>query len=127
MGVAVEIVKLALLAILSTMPVLRLGDIQAVEIAQVICLSAAAPVFVYRGLKIPLGGLWRRYGSKYLLFLGLCMVVSVLSLRLPFHPPPDIIWLKRPGLLSLSRIFELFLVSYFMLAIAETLRRRPAL
>ncbi len=60
------------------MPVLRLGDVQAVEIAQIIFLIAAAPFFVYRGLKIPLGGLWRRYGGKYLLFLGLCMVVSVL-------------------------------------------------
>lgn len=109
------------------MPVLRLGDVQAVEIVQIIFLIAAAPFFVYRGLKIPLGGLWRRYGGKYLLFLGLCMVLSALSLRLPFHPPSDIFWLKRPGLLSLSRIFELFLVSYFMLAIAGMLRQRPGL
>ncbi|HWQ53423.1 MAG TPA: O-antigen ligase family protein [Bryobacteraceae bacterium] len=118
---------LAPLAILSTMPVLRMGDVQAVEIAQVICLGTMAPIFVYRGLNIPLGGLWRRYGIKYVLFLGLCVLVSGLSLRLSFHPPPDISWLKRPGLLSLSRIFELLLAAYFMIAIAETLRRRPAL
>ena len=136
MGVAVRIAGrpalfssawFALLAILSTIPVLRLGDVQAVEIAQVIGLSAAMPFFVYGGLKVPLGGLWRRYGSRYLLFLGFCVVLSVLSLRLPFYPPPGISLLKRPGLLSLARSFELFLVSYFMIAIAETLRRRPAL
>lgn len=118
---------LVLLAILSTMPILRMGDVQVVEIAQLICLSAMAPLFVYGGLNIPLGGLWRRYGIKYVFFLGLCVLVSGLSLRLSFHPPPDISWLKRPGLLSLSRIFELFLAAYFMIAIAETLRRRPVL
>ena len=35
--------------------------------------------------------------------------------------------MKRPGVLSLARICELFLVSCFMILIAERLRRRPAL
>ncbi len=119
--------RLVTLAVLSTMPVARLGDVQVVEIVQIVWLGAAAPLFLYRGMNVPTGGLWRRYGSRLLFFLGLCLAVSALSLRLPFHPPAETSWLKQPGILSLSRICELFLVSYFMIAAAETLRRRPEL
>ncbi len=115
------------MALLSTMPVVRLGDVQVVEIAQILWLCAAAPVFLYGGMRVPLGGLWRRYGSGLLVFLGLCAVVSGLALRLPFHPPAETSWLKQPGVLSLSRVCELFLVSYFMIAAAESLRLRPEL
>lgn len=118
---------LAMLAVLSTMPVVRIGDVQAVEMVQIAWLAATAPVFLYRGLTVPAGGLWPRYGSGLLVFLVLCAVVSALALRLPFHPPPETSWLKQPGILSLSRIWQLFLVSHFMIAAAESLRQRPAL
>ena len=112
---------------LSAMPALKLGDVQGLELVQALCLCVAAPLFVYCGMRIPAGGLWRRYGKGYLVFLCLSAGVSILALRLPFYPPLDISVLKKPLFLSLSRIFELCLAIYFMLAVAETLRRRPVL
>jgi hypothetical protein len=118
---------LVIFVLLGAAPVLRIGDLQLVELLQLLWLGLATPFFVYQGLKIPSSGIWRRYGSGYLMFLGLCAGLSILSLRLTFYPPPDISILKQPVFLSLSRIFELFLVAYFMIAIAGALRRRPAL
>lgn len=113
--------------ILSAMPALKLGDVQALELIQVLFLCVAAPVFVYSGMRIPVSGLWLQYGKGFLVFLCLSAGVSVLALRLPFYPPPDISWLKRPLLLSASRIFEYCLAIYFMIAVAETIRGRPEL
>ena len=118
---------MAIFAALSAAPVLKIADVQAVEIAQVLWLVPAAAVFVYRGLPVPCGGIWRRYGSGYLVFLILCVAVSALALRLPFYAPPDISVLKQPGWLSLARIFELCLVIGFMLVVARTASVRPRL
>lgn len=120
-------VWLVLFAVLSAAPVLKIGDVQAVEIAQVLWLCLAAPLFLYRGLRVPYSGAWRRHGGGYLLFLGLCLGVSALALRLPFYAPPDISALKLPLVLSLSRILELFLALCFMLIVAHALARRAAL
>jgi hypothetical protein len=118
---------LAAFVILSAMPVLKVGDVELVEVLQVLWLGAAAPLVVYGGLKVPASGIWRQLGGAYAVFLGLCAGLAILSLRLAFYPPADISLLKEPLVLSLSRIFELFLVVYFMLVIAATLRRRRAL
>ncbi len=113
--------------VLSAAPIAKIGDVQILEILQALFLTLAVPVFVYRGLKAPASGLWREFGGRYLLLLALCTALSIASLRLPFYTPPGVSVLKRPLWISLSRIFELFLVVYFMLRGAETLRRRPAL
>jgi hypothetical protein len=118
---------LVLCVVLSTMPALKLGDVQGLELVQVFCLCLAAPLFAYRGMGVPVGGLWRQYGKGYLVFLCLATGVSILALRLPFFPPSNISVFKQPLILSLSRIFEFCLAICFMVAIAETLRRRPAL
>lgn len=118
---------LVLFVALSAAPVLKFGDVQAMEATQTLWLFLAAPLFLYRGLRVPCSGIWRRYGAWYLLFLGFCLGVSLLALRLPFYAPPDISALKQPGWLSLSRIFELFLAICFMLLVARALAGRPAL
>ncbi len=118
---------LVLLVVLSAGPALKAGDVQLVEAAQILCLCAAAPAFVYGGMRIPMGGLWRNYGGPYLMLLAACAVLSLASLRLTFFPPPGVSLFKLPGFLSLSRILELSLAVCFMLAIAGTLRRRPPL
>jgi hypothetical protein len=112
---------------LSAAPALKIGDVQALELVQLLYLFVYAPLFVYCGLKIPTGGLWRHYGEGYFAFLSICSGLAILSLRLSFYPPPDISLLKQPLFLSASRIFELSLAVYFMIATAETLRQRPRL
>jgi hypothetical protein len=51
----------------------------------------------------------------------------VAALRLPFYPPSEASFLKGPFVLSLSRLFELSLAIYYMLAIADTLQQTPKL
>lgn len=118
---------LALMVLLSTAPTLKLGDIQVLELVQTASLLAALLYWAYGGFRIPWGGLWRRYGVPYLAFLAVALILSLLAFRLPFYPPPGIPWIKRPGFLSLSRIFEWFLVIYFMIVAAESARKKPAL
>lgn len=115
------------MAALSGAPIFKIGDVQAVEIVQVVWLACAAPAFVHGGMRIPAGGLWRRYGGKYALFLALALGLSLFALRLPFYPPPEIPAIKRPVWLSLSRTFELTLAIYFMLASARAFRGNPVL
>lgn len=114
---------LALFAALSAAPALKLGDVQALEIVQAIRLISVLLLFVACGLKVPYTGLWRKLAGKYVLFLLGCLIVSILALRLSFFPPPGIGFLKRPLVLSASRICELFLAGYCMLGVAESLRQ----
>ncbi len=116
-----------LFVLLSAAPIAKLGDVQILEIAQALCLTAALPAFMLRGLRVRASGLWRDLGGRYLLLLACSGALAIVSLRLTFFSPPDISLLKRPLWISLSRIFELFLVVYYMLATAETLRRRSML
>lgn len=110
-------------AALSAAPALKFGDVQLLEVIQAARLILVLLLFIAGGLKIPNSGLWREYAGKYALFLFGCIVISLLALRLPFFPPPDISFLKLPLVLSASRICELFLVGYCMLAVAESLRQ----
>jgi hypothetical protein len=110
-------------AALSAAPAFKFGDVQLLEVIQVARLSLVLLLLIAGGLKIPNTGLWREFGGKYGLFLFGCAVISILALRLPFFPPPNIGFLKRPLVLSASRICELFLAVYCMLAVAESLRQ----
>jgi hypothetical protein len=118
---------LLLFVILSTMPALKVGDIQVLEILQALVLSIAMLLFVYTGFAIPTTEPWKDYGPLYLIFLGMGLGLAVLSLRLTFYPPPDVSLLKQPLILSISRLGELFLEMYFMLAAVDVLRRNPRL
>jgi hypothetical protein len=118
---------LLLFVILSTMPMLKVGDIQMLEILQAIVLLIAILVFVYSGFAIPATKPWREYGSLYLLFLGFGFSLAVASFRLTFYPPSDVSFLKQPLMLSMSRLGELFLEIYFMLAAVDVLRRNRRL
>ncbi len=70
---------LIVLIALSAAPVLKIGDVQAVEILQTLWLALAAPAFLYRGMRVPYS--WRGYA----LFLGLCLALSAVA---PFRDPP---------------------------------------
>ncbi len=109
------------------MPILKVGDVQVLEILQAIVLGIAVLVFVYTGFAIPATKSWREYGPPYLLFLGCGLGLAVASLRLAFYPPADVSFLKQPLILSISRLGELFLEMFFMLAAVDVLRRSPRL
>ncbi len=120
-------VWLLAMVLLSAAPAAKIGDVQVLEILQATCLAMAVPTFVLRGLKVPVSGVWREFGGRYLAALCLCAALALASLRLPFYTPPGVSALKQPLWISFSRIFELFLVAYFMLRAARTFRLRPAL
>lgn len=107
---------------LSTAPELRIGDVQVLELMQTMRLLLVLFALAACGLRIPTSGTWRAQGARYGLFLLGCAAVSLFAARLRFYPPTAIGLLKTPFVLSGARWFELLLVVYFMVAIAETLR-----
>jgi hypothetical protein len=113
--------------LLSTAPELRLGDVQLLEFLQIIRLVVSIALFAFVGMKLPKSGIWTRYGLGYLVFICLASVTSLIALRLPFYPPSEISILKQPFFLSVSRLLELGLAIYFMLAISDSLGERPQL
>jgi len=112
-----------LLAALSAMPVLKLGEVQIIELVQVLLLGMLVLAGAYAGAPIPATGFWKEYGPRYLLFLAMCLALGILSLRLTFYAPPGTSFLKQPIVISLARIGELFLAMYCTLALADTFRR----
>jgi hypothetical protein len=113
--------------VLSAIPELRLGDVQAVEMLQLLRVLLVALLFVQIGGRFPNGGVWREYGRGFLVFLALSSLFAAAAIRLRFYTPSSISLLKAPIVLSISRIFEVALAIYFLLAIADTLRARPKL
>ena len=107
---------------LSASPELRIGDVQVLELAQTLRLLLVILVLAACGLRIPTSVVWRAQGVRFGLFLLGCASVSLFAVRLEFYPPTALGLLKKPFVLSGARWFELLLVIYFMIAIAETLR-----
>ncbi len=114
---------LAFFAALSAAPAARIGDVQILEVVQVLGLCAASALALYARFRIRLPGVWREYGGRYLALLCACAAVSAFSLRLPFYPPSGISALKRPLAISLSRLVELFLAMVSLLFVAGALGR----
>ena len=112
---------------LSTAPVLRIGDVQVLELVQVVWLFSAAACFLASGLRTRMPAVWREYGERYFALLALCAAVSALALRLDFYPPGGASWLKAPLMVSAARLIEWALAVVCMLAAAESFRRSPAL
>ena len=116
---------LTALVVLSAIPELRLGDIQALEMLQLLRALLVTLFFAQIGARLPGGGVWRDHGRGFLVFLALSSVLAAAAIRLRFYAPSSISLLKAPIVLSISRIFEVALAVYFLLAIADTLRERP--
>jgi hypothetical protein len=116
---------LTLFAALSAAPAARIGDVQILEVAQVLTLCAAALLAVRARFHVLLPPVWREYGGRYLALLCAAAAVSALSLRLPFYPPPDISLLKQPLAISLARLAELLLAMVSLLLVAGALGRSP--
>ena len=113
--------------VLSTAPVLKLGDVQLVEAVQCIWIAIYIASLSTSRLTPPTDRLWRDLRLQYGIFLVLSTAISILSFRLSFYPPPNISLLKQPGFVSLSRLFELGLAIWFMLVLAASMARRQTL
>jgi hypothetical protein len=114
------------LVALSAAPELRLQDVQAVEAVQLLRVSVVAALVCVAGFRLPACGLWRQIGVGYATFLASCLILAAFALRLPFFPSETSL-LKQPFAISVSRVLELFLGVYFMLALSETARNDPKL
>jgi hypothetical protein len=112
---------------LSTAPVLRIGDVQILEMAQALAAGGAAASFVRAGCRTRVPEAWRQYGLPCLALLFLCGAFSLLALRLDFYPPAEASALKQPLVLSLARLLELALAALSMLSAASAMRRNPPL
>lgn len=108
---------------LSAAPVLRIGDVQLLEIAQLLSACAAAAWFARAGFRARVPKPWREYGGLYAILLSTCAAGALFALRLDFYPPPDTSALKEPLVLSIARLVELALAMYAMLAAASALQR----
>lgn len=123
----VPVAWLVVFIVLSACPELRIGDLQVLEMLQAARVVLVLFFIAVIGLRLPSAGVWREYGWPYLCFLAGGFVLAVVALRLPFYPPSQTSLFKLPFILSLSRLAELSLAMYCMLAITDTLQRRPAL
>jgi hypothetical protein len=80
---------LAVLAALSAAPAARIGDVQFLEVAQVISLCAAAALAVHARFRVRLPAVWREYGGRYLALLCACAAVSALiQIQVPAEATP---------------------------------------
>lgn len=114
---------LSVLCILSGAPVLKLGEIQSLELLLLVHFALLLCMFMYRGLRFRVTPLWRTYGIPNAVFLCVTTLFAVAALRLPFFPiasEPSI--LKQPMFLSISRLIEYLLVSFYMVYVASMLQ-----
>lgn len=114
---------LLVLCILAGAPVLKLGEIQILELILLLHFVLILVMFVYRGLRFRTTAIWRTYGIPNAAFLFAAGLLAVFALRLPFFPiasEPSL--LKQPLFLSLSRLTEYLLVSFYMVYVADMLQ-----
>ena len=111
------------LALLSAAPELRIFDVQVVEVLQLARVALVALLVARCGFRLPVEGVWVRFGRGYLFFFATSFVLALAALRLPMFTPPDLSILKGPLVISVARLLELLLDVYLMLAVADSLVR----
>lgn len=114
---------LATICILAATPIIKIGDIQLLEVFLFLHILWLALVLAFHRFRVPLNDLWRSIGTSYAIFFIIVLGLALASLRFPFYPPqPDLSLLKLPFVLSIARATELFLGVFHMLYITSILR-----
>ncbi len=114
---------LAIICILAATPILKIGDVQLLEIFLFLHLLWLTLLLTVRKFRAPLNNLWRSLGMSYAIFFLVALLLALASLRFHFFPPlPTEPFLKQPFILSVARLAELFLGVFHMLYIASILR-----
>jgi len=117
---------LATTCILASAPIIKLGDIQLLEVFFFFHLMWLALGLIARRYRVRINDLWRSLGICYVIFFIAVLALSAAALRFHFYPPQqDMGFLKWPFVLSVARVAELFLGTFHMLYLAAILRHDP--
>jgi hypothetical protein len=114
---------LALTGLLSSTIMLKLGEIQYLEIIDVFQIVVLFGVFVQQGLKLRVFRAGLLIAALYLVFLIAVFCLSLVALRNPFFFPDDLSLLKHPVWITLSRMAELTVDAGIMIYLAQVFRR----
>lgn len=94
-------------ATLSSTIVLKIGQLQYLEILSAFQIALLLVLFLWQHLRAPVVrvGIWML--SLYTVFAALAFALALYALRNPFFPQPDINFLTGPVWITVSRIAEL--------------------
>jgi hypothetical protein len=110
-----------LVATLSATVVLKIGSIQYLELILAADLLLLIGIFIHNGMKVRVFRPYLSIGTSYAIFLGVAFLLGVIALRQNFFPVDDT-FLKKPLLVTISRMVELFLDAFYMLYLASLYR-----
>jgi hypothetical protein len=117
---------LAVVCLLAAAPIVRIGDIQLLEVFFFFHLLWLTLALALRNFRFPVNDLWRSVGILYAIFFTAVIALALASLRFRFYlSQQDASILKLPFILSIARATELFLGVFYMLYIATILRDDP--
>jgi O-antigen ligase len=122
-----EKVFLTLICMLTAIPNLKLGLIEPLELYFLFYLGVLLISFAAGGFALRISKVWWFYGVPHLIFMVVAFALAILALRQPyFLIPEEKSILKQPFFISIARLIEYFLVAFYMLYIADLLRKRKA-
>jgi hypothetical protein len=116
-----QYVLVFLVASLSVTVLLKVGEIQYLELFLAADFIFLLGIFVSSGWQITLFRPYLSIAKSYAIFFALVFLLGVIALRQDFFPVDDAFF-KRPLLLTLSRMAELFLDVFYMLYLASLYR-----
>ena len=117
------IVFLFLTASLTSTIMLKVAQIQYLELIYFIELMVLAIAFSKNGYRIRWFRPFLNIGVNYLIFAAVAFILALCALRYDFYFPGPITALKYPVIITISRILELFGSVAIMLYIAEKFRK----
>ncbi len=116
-----------LLGILSALIWVRVGSLQLEDILLLVLLAYCSSKFLYSAFSIRVPLELHSLFQSYNLLLPSLLVMSILSLRLPFYPLDRPTFLEKPLLFSLARLLQLVSVVYGFLWLTSCLSRKQNL
>jgi hypothetical protein len=114
-------VLVLLVCTLSVTTLLKVGEIQYLELILAADLVLLTGLFLHNHLRARVFGPIFSIGQSYTIFLVLAFLLSLLALRQNFNLANETL-LKRPLLVTISRMAELFLDAFYMLYLAGLFR-----
>ncbi len=107
---------------LSVTVLLKVGEVQYLEIFFVVNLLVLGVMFARRGLRLQVFEPFASIGQSYIIFSVVAFFLGLYALQNNFYPY-TFTFLKRPMLVTISRIVELFLDVFYMLLMASLYRK----
>jgi hypothetical protein len=111
-----------LAASLSSTVVLKIAEIQYLELIFAVDLLVLGGLFVREGLQVKVYRPFLEIGQSYAIFLGAAFLLSIFALQQDFSQSFHDSFFKRPVIVTLARMIELFLDVFYMLYLASLYR-----